>query len=187
MTAVGRELLGFIWAIAVRTEAKFQTEPKGRLASSMPAIPSTSIVLHPRHPSRLPFGSQQLAGAHCRSVLTGDPTPVRKTHWLRRGNGRLCPGRPSHRCFSVWKGNSAGDRTRAHGKENPPTFYAVRLHRPTRVLSPRQLPTDHDCAVPTRGYQSDQPSHLPVVLLPALSPFPSPHRKKNTTGGQRNA
>src|SRR5436305_15352470 len=34
----------------------------------------------------------------------------------------------------------------------------------TRVLSPRQLPTDHDCAVPTRGYQSDQPSHL---LLPA--------------------
>ena len=71
MTAIGRELLGFIWAIAVRTEAKFQTEPKGRLASSMPAIPSTSIVLHPRHPSRLPFGSRQLAGAHCRSVLTG--------------------------------------------------------------------------------------------------------------------
>ena len=28
VTAVGRELLGFIWAIAVRTEAKFQTERK---------------------------------------------------------------------------------------------------------------------------------------------------------------
>ena len=28
VTAIGRELLGFIWAIAVRTEAKFQTEPK---------------------------------------------------------------------------------------------------------------------------------------------------------------
>ena len=47
-------------------------------------------------------------------------------------------------------------------------FYAVRLSRPTRVLSPRQLPTDHDYAVSTRGYQSDQPSHLPLVLSPAL-------------------
>src|SRR5579872_6412252 len=28
VTAVGRELLGFIWAIAVKTEAKFKTEPK---------------------------------------------------------------------------------------------------------------------------------------------------------------
>lgn len=28
VTAIGRELLGFIWAIAVRTEAKFQTDPK---------------------------------------------------------------------------------------------------------------------------------------------------------------
>ena len=34
--------------------------------------------------------------------------------------------------------------------------------------SPRQLPTDHDCAVPTRGYQSDQPSHLPLVPSPVL-------------------
>ena len=152
----------------------------------MPAIPSTSIVLHPRHPSRLPFGSRQLAGAHCRSVLTG-PNASAKNPLPEKRKWQACPGRPSHRCFSVWKGNSAGDRTRAHGKENPPTLDAVRLHRPTRVLSPRQLPTDHDCAVPTRGYQSDQPSHLPVVLLPALSPFPSPHRKKNTTGGQRNA
>jgi hypothetical protein len=28
VTAVGRELLGFIWAIAVTTEAKFKTERK---------------------------------------------------------------------------------------------------------------------------------------------------------------
>lgn len=28
VTAVGRELLGFLWAIAVKTEAKFQSEPK---------------------------------------------------------------------------------------------------------------------------------------------------------------
>src|SRR5713101_7768644 len=64
-------------------------------------------------------------------------------------------------------GHSAGDKTRAHGKENPPVFYAVRLHSPIRVLSPRQLPTDHDYAVPTRGYQSDQPSHLPLFLSSA--------------------
>jgi hypothetical protein len=29
---------------------------------------------------------------------------------------------------------------------------------PTRAVSPRQLPTDHDYAVATREYQSDQPS-----------------------------
>jgi transposase len=28
VTAIGRELLGFIWAIAVRAEAKFRAEPK---------------------------------------------------------------------------------------------------------------------------------------------------------------
>src|SRR6266699_983526 len=36
--------------------------------------------------------------------------------------------------------------------------------------SPRWLPTDHDCAVSTRGYQSDQPSHLAISLSPALHP-----------------
>jgi hypothetical protein len=30
--------------------------------------------------------------------------------------------------------------------------------RQTRAFSPRQLPTDHDYAVSTREYQSDQPS-----------------------------
>lgn len=49
-------------------------------------------------------------------------------------------------------------------------FYAVRCLHPTRVPSQRQLPTDHDYAVPTRGYQSDQPSHLPLVPSPALLP-----------------
>lgn len=47
-------------------------------------------------------------------------------------------------------------------------FYAVRSSDPTRVPSPRQLPTDQDCAVPTRGYQIDQPSHSPLSLPPAL-------------------
>ena len=38
------------------------------------------------------------------------------------------------------------------------SFYAVRVSAPTRAPSPRQLPTDHDHAVPTREYQSDQSS-----------------------------
>jgi hypothetical protein len=37
-------------------------------------------------------------------------------------------------------------------------FYAERFPNPTRALSPRQLPTDHDPAVSTRVYQSDQSS-----------------------------
>jgi hypothetical protein len=37
-------------------------------------------------------------------------------------------------------------------------FYAERFPNPTRALSPRQLPTDHDPAVPSREYQSDQSS-----------------------------
>jgi hypothetical protein len=37
-------------------------------------------------------------------------------------------------------------------------FYAVRFPNPTRAFSPRQLPTDHDHAVSTREYQSDQSS-----------------------------
>jgi hypothetical protein len=37
----------------------------------MPAIPSLTILLHRRHQSRLPYGSRQLAVAHCRSALTG--------------------------------------------------------------------------------------------------------------------
>jgi len=37
-------------------------------------------------------------------------------------------------------------------------FYAERFPDPTRAFSPRQLPTDHVPAVPTREYQSDQSS-----------------------------
>jgi hypothetical protein len=53
-------------------------------------------------------------------------------------------------------------------------FYAIRPCTRTRAFSPRQLPTDHDCAVPTRGYQSDQPSHslLPVTRAAAYSHAP---------------
>ena len=37
-----------------------------------------------------------------------------------------------------------------------------RLSR-TRVSSQRQLPTDHDYAVPTREYQLDQSSYIPAM------------------------
>jgi hypothetical protein len=39
-----------------------------------------------------------------------------------------------------------------------------------RVFSPRQLPTDHDHAVPTREYQSDQPSQPLARTLSARLP-----------------
>src|SRR6266446_4459457 len=47
--------------------------------------------------------------------------------------------------------------------------------------SPRWLPTDHDCAVSTRGYQSDQPSHLAISLSPALHP---PRLIQISSGGE---
>jgi hypothetical protein len=50
----------------------------------------------------------------------------------------------------------------AHGKENPRALLCDKPHGPTRVSSPRQLPTDHDHdggpQGPIREYQSDQPS-----------------------------
>ena len=39
-------------------------------------------------------------------------------------------------------------------------FYAAGSTSPIRVLSARQLPTDHEHAVPTREYQSDQSSRM---------------------------
>ena len=62
-------------------------------------------------------------------------------------------------------------------------FYAERFPDPTRALSPRQLPTDHVPAVPTREYQSDQSSrqllrcHLPCC----------PKRKGRPSSLQRKA
>jgi len=51
----------------------------------------------------------------------------------------------------------------------------------TRVFSPRQLPTDHDCAVSTREYQSDQPSRSPLSVTGSDAPkqiWPSPFPRK---------
>jgi len=50
----------------------------------------------------------------------------------------------------------------ASTKENPRRQFANRLSR-TRVSSQRQLPTDHDYAVPTREYQLDQSSPIPAT------------------------
>jgi hypothetical protein len=47
--------------------------------------------------------------------------------------------------------------------------------RQTRVFSPRQLPTDHDYAVSTREYQSDQPSQK------LLDRYPLSSSKRQTT------
>src|SRR3954447_13528788 len=61
--------------------------------------------------------------------------------------------------------SSTGDKRGAHGRR---TLVRSLRRSPDqiRAISQRQLPTDHDCAVSTRGYQSDQPSYL----LPRLSP-----------------
>ena len=62
-----------------------------------------------------------------------------------------------------------------HGKENPHPFLCDRPCGPTRVISLRQLPTDHDYAALTREYQTDQPSTALTRSLPAL---PSKRKQK---------
>jgi hypothetical protein len=48
-----------------------------------------------------------------------------------------------------------------HGKGESSAELCDQAYTPrTRDPSQRQLPTDHDHAVSTREYQSDQPSHL---------------------------
>jgi hypothetical protein len=59
-----------------------------------------------------------------------------------------------------------------HGKENPRKFYAVGLRTEPALIVLGQLPTDHDYAVSTREYQSDQPSRnlpRPRLALPPKS------------------
>jgi hypothetical protein len=46
VSAIGRELLGFIWAIAVRNGSEIYTLSKDRL--TMPAISCSSFVAHHR-------------------------------------------------------------------------------------------------------------------------------------------
>ena len=53
-------------------------------------------------------------------------------------------------------------RSRSKHEGEPSAYICDRLSR-TRVSSQRQLPTDHDYAVPTREYQLDQSSPLPAT------------------------
>ena len=58
-------------------------------------------------------------------------------------------------------------RSRSKHEGESSTALCDRLSR-TRDLSPRQLPTDHDHAVSTREYQTDQSS--PILPLAAAGP-----------------
>ena len=57
----------------------------------MPAIPSSSIFWQRRHPSRLPFGSHQLAFAHCRSAFDGTRSRCEKPHSNEEGMAGFVP------------------------------------------------------------------------------------------------
>ena len=58
--------------------------------------------------------------------------------------------KPPERSLFDQLDGSADDSARDHERRTLLTFCAERFPNPTRVLSPRQLPTDHDHAVPTR-------------------------------------
>ena len=74
--------------------------------------------------------------------------------------------------------HGAGSSPGKHEGE-PSLALCDRLNR-TRDNSQRQLPTDHDYAVPTREYQTDQSSlNLPQLLL-ALCSRKSKGNYKNT-------
>src|ERR1700730_16257798 len=68
---------------------------------------------------------------------------------------------------------SIGGGRGAHGKETPRKTLCGGPQGSIRAPSPRQLPTDHDYAVSTREYQSDQPSRSPLRPPPMLRIFES--------------
>src|SRR5690606_18472356 len=80
-------------------------------------------------------------------------------------------------CFS---GQQSRYQCRAHEKETLLMFYAVPAPVTTRAPSPRQLPTDHVHAVPTREYQSDQSSRQ--LLRWYRLCYPNRIRSKLTNG-----
>jgi hypothetical protein len=67
-----------------------------------------------------------------------------------------------------------------HGRENSHSLLCDRPCGPTRVISLRQLLTDHDYAALTltREYQTDQPSTRLTRSLPAL---PSQRKQNHET------
>lgn len=72
--------------------------------------------------------------------------------------------------------DSRVDHGRGHTKRRTlDENYAERFPNPTRATSPRQLPTDHVHAVPTRVYQCDQSSRQ----LPGCDRSCRPSRKRS--------
>jgi hypothetical protein len=67
----------------------------------------------------------------------------------------------------------SGSRSKHEGESSAEV--CDRLSR-TRVSSQRQLPTDHDYAVPTREYQLDQSSSIPATA--AADPVLEKQRQK---------
>jgi len=75
----------------------------------------------------------------------------------------------------------AGSMSHRRHNRRAPAYYAteVEFESETRADCPRQLPTDHDYAVSTREYQSDQPSQKLPRPQPALPP--KSQKKKEET------
>src|SRR5271169_45090 len=79
-------------------------------------------------------------------------------------------------CIAQFEDRASSSRSKHEGESS--SSLCDRLSR-TRDLSQRQLPTDHDYAVPTREYQTDQSSPILPRLLLALS---SKEEKSNNNG-----
>jgi hypothetical protein len=72
---------------------------------------------------------------------------------------------------------SVADLCREYGISRPIGYRWINRYCRTRVVSQRQLPTDHDNAVSTREYQLDQSSPLPA----SAAADPVLVRKKTTS------
>src|SRR5215472_6445417 len=95
---------------------------------------------------------------------SGDDRAGEGTARLPLGHRRICrKAVPSGASGLIDYGLPASSADKSRGPTKRRTLdenYAVRFPNPTRALSPRQLPTDHDPAVSTRAYQCDQSSRL---------------------------
>ena len=116
MTAIARELLGFIWAIGIKAEA----------------LPANNKWRHDEKRKNKTKNSPNKEKA--------------KTH------------QPMNDVIQL---EDRVSRSRSKHEGESSAEVCDRLSR-TRVYSQRQLPTDHDYAVPTREYQLDQSSPLPA-------------------------
>jgi hypothetical protein len=81
-----------------------------------------------------------------------------------------------------------GSASRSRSKHEGESSYAL-CDRPsrTRDTSQRQLPTDHDYALPTREYQTDQssPKPAPTAAGPVLENGKSNNNDKNNSTDKR--